>query len=112
MVRLDELILYYRVQAQKAKEDKDKKMIDIMQSSLWKIVLDFIQMLGLTSEFKFRWPEIVKKCLYYKPHIYQIGQIYSVFTKSAPENRDAFSVDCYIALSKNTFLYYKLSESS
>ncbi len=57
---------------------------------MMKIVIDFVQILTLISEFNFEFPSVV-------------DSLYYGVTKIIPTNIDAVSVDCFIAMSKNLF---------
>jgi len=59
----------------------------VLQSTLMKIVIDFVQILALTSEFNFNFPQVV-------------GYLLDGVSKIVPTNIDALSVDCFIALKK------------
>lgn len=62
----------------------------ILQSTLMKIVIDFVQILTVVSEFNFDFPSVV-------------DTLYDGITKILPTNLDAVSVDCFIAMSKVLF---------
>ncbi len=66
------------------------------QSTLFKIIIDFIQIITLTSEFNFNFPNAFSYLL-------------DGLTKIVPTNVDALSVDCFIAMekgsNKNVFFY-------
>jgi len=63
------------------------KKNSVVRSTLIKIVIDFVQILTLISEFNLNFPSVV-------------GSLYDGVTKIIPTNIDALSVDCFIALSK------------
>lgn len=60
----------------------------VVHSTLIKIVVDFVQILTLVSEFNLNFPSLV-------------SSLYDGVSKILPTNIDALSVDCFIALSKN-----------
>jgi len=59
----------------------------VVQSTLIKIIIDFVQILTLISQFNLNFPPVV-------------GSLYDAVSKILPTNIDALSVDCFIALSK------------
>jgi len=59
----------------------------VLQSTLIKIVIDFVQILTLVSDLNFNSPSVV-------------NSLYDGASKIIPINIDALSVDCFIALSK------------
>jgi len=70
-----------------SKINTSSKKNSILQSTLIKIVIDFVQILTLASEFNFNFPQVV-------------GYLYDGVSKIVPTNVDALSVDCFIALEK------------
>jgi len=71
-----------------SKNDSDTDKNSVLQSTLIKIVIDFVQILTLTSEFNFNFPPVV-------------GYLYDGVSKIIPTNVDALSVDCFIAMGKS-----------
>ncbi len=59
----------------------------ILQSTLLKIVIDFVQILTLTANFNFNFPKL-------------FAYLMDGLSKIVPTNVDALSVDCFIALEK------------
>ena len=81
-----------------SKIDSTTNQNSVLQSTLIKIVIDFVQIITLTSEFNFDFPPVV-------------SYLYDAVAKIVPTNVDALSVDCFIALSKFFSQYFLNSPS-
>jgi len=76
-----------------SKNDNATNKNSVLQSTLFKIIIDFVQILTLTSEFNFNFPPVV-------------GYLFDGVSKIVPTSVDALSVDCFLAMSKFFFEYY------
>ena len=80
-----------------SKNSISSEQTSILRSTLAKIVIDFVQILTLASQFNFNFPKVV-------------GYLYEGVSKIVPTNIDALSVDCFIVLGlfllKNSFFKF------
>ena len=81
------IISTVRMNIKGSKINQSSKKSAILQSTLMKIIIDFVQILTLASEFNFNFPQVV-------------GYLLDGVSKIIPTNIDALSVDCFIALEK------------
>ncbi len=70
-----------------SESNKDNNKSNIIKTSLVKILIDYVQVTSLILDFNFNWPN-------------EIGAFLEAVTKVTPTNKDALSIDCFIALSK------------
>jgi len=83
------IISTVRMNIKGSKMNASSKKSAILQSTLMKIIIDFVQILTLASEFNFNFPQVV-------------GYLLDGVSKIIPTNIDALSVDCFIALEKGS----------
>lgn len=89
-------LFIYRVNLRGSKVQDDLHKNSVLQSTMMKIVIDFVQILTLISEFNFEFPSVV-------------DSLYYGVTKIIPTNIDAVSVDCFIAMRNNSFSLFHLT---
>ena len=81
------------------KKNEDKEIKLKIKSSLLKIIIDFIHILTLTTEFNFHWPDIVIILFLIFVEIVKVSILLGALTKLLPTNTDSLSIDCFITLS-------------
>ena len=80
-------------------ENDESEKLDLYQSTVLKIFVDYAQGLGILSSIKIAWPSGVDIHLY-SHNNYKLGHFKSVLSKGVPSNEDVFSIDCFISLGK------------
>lgn len=76
-----------KINLKSSKNNISSEENSVLRSALIKIVIDFIQILTLVSQFNFNFPKAV-------------DYLYDSISKIIPSNIDALSVDCFIVLAK------------
>jgi len=79
----------------RAHKDENKEMQDELnnedfQSNLMKVLVNFLQVSSIITQYKFEWPSF-------------ITNMGNVTGKIVPDDKNGFSVDCIIAMSKIYF---------